>query len=136
MAKNRILQKNTVFCNFWTFLLNISKNYIKYNMMGHKIVTSCIGNIKPKDSVQYEKKLKPKKHPIFAKANESSFFLHSLGTYLKLPLWNKFYSRTVHCTQFVDMTMTSSAFSIVICSIVQVSCVTIGTELSVKKPKK
>ena len=27
---------------------------------------------------KYEKKLKPKNHLLFAKANESSFFLHSL----------------------------------------------------------
>ena len=78
MAKNRVLQKKLVFGQFCIFLLNKSKNHIKHKVMGHKIVISCINNIRQKYSVYYEKKLKPKNPLLFAKANEPSFFIHSL----------------------------------------------------------
>ena len=48
MAKNRVLEKKPVFGHFWIFSLNKSKNHIKNKMMGHKIVSACISNIRPK----------------------------------------------------------------------------------------
>ena len=48
MAKNRVFFNNPVFGHFWIFSLNKSKNHIKDQMMGQKIVTTCISNIRPK----------------------------------------------------------------------------------------
>ena len=43
--------------------------------MGHKHFTNCISTIRPKYLVQYEKKLKPKKHPILVRLmNPPSFY--------------------------------------------------------------
>ena len=63
---------------FGFFYLTNQKNTINIKWWGIKSSLFMLVTLGQNFQSKYEKKLKPKNHLLFAKANESSFFLHSL----------------------------------------------------------